>query len=93
MQAGLASRKQYNDQTVTFRLAPSSPEVVDEDVSAIAAGHERGAEGLGCDAQLFIVVDEADWAVKWVLIGKVGRDGVKMETCRRSVDVAPEILI
>ena len=92
LQAGLASRKQYNDQAVTLHLAPSSPEVIDEDVSAIAAGHERVAQGLGCDTQLFIVADEADWAEKGVLIGKIGKDEVKVDTCRRSVDVAAEIL-
>lgn len=91
LQAGLASRKQYNDQAVTLRLAPSTPEVTNEDVPAIAEAHEKVSEGLGCDMQLFIVADEADWIEKGVLIGKTWDGGV-LETCRRSVDSAAEIL-
>ncbi|MDI1490025.1 MAG: hypothetical protein OHK93_001224 [Ramalina farinacea] len=92
VQAGVASRKQYSEGALTCHLAPSCPEVIDEDVSMIAEGHVKVAEELGCDPELFIVADEADWGHWGLITGKIGKGGAGAETCRKSVDVAAEVL-
>ena len=96
LQRGLADRKQYSDGVLNCRLAAtSSPveEVVDEDVSAIARQHSGGLGEGKWDGEFFVVADEVDWGQWGVIVGRVGDGGDRVETCRKSVDVAAEILL
>ena len=98
LNAGLEIRKEYS--VAVCRLGKASVPVVagsegadDEvDLVPIAREHVRTAKEEGLDSALFLVADELDWDDYGVLIVRVSGDDVKVDSCRKPVDVAAEIL-
>ena len=98
LNAGLEIRKQ--DSAGVCRLGHASvptaaaSEGKDDEVDLvpIANEHVRTAKEEGLDPALFIVADELDWDDYGVLLVRVTGEDAKVDSCRKPVDVAAEIL-
>ncbi|KAL6716728.1 hypothetical protein ACLMJK_006296 [Lecanora helva] len=99
LNVGLEVRKQYS--AAVCRIArggfPSSVETEqgkdDEvDLQPIAKEHARVAKDENFDPALFVVADELDWDDYGVIIVRASEDGTVVDSCRKPVDAASEIL-
>ena len=98
LNAGLESRKDYSVKvcrlaTLSLPASKGTEGTDDEiDISPVAKEHTQIATDEGFDSATFIVADEADWDQYGVLVARIAEDGTGLNSCRRPVDVAAEML-
>ena len=98
LNAGLENRKQDSVGVCRIKRTDVSTSAVaegadeDVDLAPIAKAHVSMVREENFDAATFIVADELDWDDYGVLIVHASRDGAVLDSCRKPVDAASEIL-